>query len=259
MKKIILIVGAVIMAMVIGAVVLVLALRFYFSRPQIALLPVPPEHGTSFLLESDGADTNAALKTALQSRFSDLGTGIFLETVPPTRIRVVTPMVENEQNQFALEHVVSGQLEFRLVHEDSQKLLVDGMSQPGYDILKQYETAPDGSAHATSYLVKKKPELTGKYIQYATVMHDQVGQPEIAFTLTAEGAGIFTRVTRDNIGHQLAIVVDGNLVSAPRINSEIGANGIISGHFTDGEAAALAVALNHPLPVPVKLLEMKKF
>lgn len=144
-------------------------------------------------------------------------------------------------------------LEFRLVHEDSSKLLADGIIPPGYEVLKQRETAPDGTERLEPVVVKKKPELTGKYIKSAMAIRDQVGKPEIEFTLTSEGGALFSDITRENIGHRLAIVLDGELLSSPTINSEIGANGVITGQFSDKEAQDLASALNNPLQVPVKI------
>ncbi len=144
-------------------------------------------------------------------------------------------------------------LEFRLVHEDSNKLLEDGIIPPGYEILKQKDTMPDGTERVMPVVVRKKPELTGKYIKSAVAIRDQVGKPEIDFMLTSDGGALFSDITRANIGHRLAIVLDGELLSSPTINSEIGAQGVITGQFTDKEAQDLASALNNPLQVPVKI------
>jgi SecD/SecF fusion protein len=148
-------------------------------------------------------------------------------------------------------------LEFRMVHEDSDKLLKEGLPVPGYEVLKEKRVDADGRQQISAYLVKKKPErgLTGKYIKSAMVGRNNVGQPEINFSLTSEGADIFADVTRENTGRLLAIVLDGELQSAPRINGEIaGGNGVITGHFTDKEAQDLASSLENPLQVPVKVL-----
>ncbi len=145
-------------------------------------------------------------------------------------------------------------LEFRIVHEDSRKLIEEGLTPPGYEILKLQEPSPDGTQRIESLLVKKKPELTGKYIKNAMASRDQVGKPEIEFTLTSEGGELFSQITHENKGRRLAIVLDGALISAPTIQSEIGERGVITGQFTDKEAQDLASALNNPLQVPVKIL-----
>ena len=78
-----------------------------------------------------------------------------------------------------------------------------------------------------------------------------LGEPIIEFELT-DAAGIrFGDVTRNNIGRRLAIVLDGQLYSAPRINSEIDNRGEITGHFTPEEAQKLAAVLQNPLRAPL--------
>ncbi len=144
-------------------------------------------------------------------------------------------------------------LQFCLVHPDSANLVAQGLTEPGYQLMKLKEGGTNSSSNIEPLLVKKKPELTGNAIRFARVNHNAVGAAEIEFTLTTEGADIFSKVTSENIGHRLAIVLDGQLLSAPNIQSEIGANGVITGHFTEEEAQSLASALNNPLQVPVKI------
>ena len=147
-------------------------------------------------------------------------------------------------------------LEFRLVHENSDELFKQGLREPGYELLKKKELMPDGESRITSVLVKKKAELTGKYIKSAFVTRDAVGQPEINFTLNSEGADIFGRVTAENVQRRLAIVLDGQLESAPVIKGPIeGGSGVITGSFTDQEAHELANALENPLQAPVTILQ----
>src|SRR5664279_1676594 len=72
--------------------------------------------------------------------------------------------------------------------------------------------------------------------------------------MDSQAAGIFGRITKDNVGHRLAIVLDGELQSAPVINSPIeNGSGIIEGDFTDQEAFALANVLQNPLKTPVSI------
>ena len=92
------------------------------------------------------------------------------------------------------------------------------------------------------------------------VTHGSMGEPEISFTLRPDGAAAFARLTPENVGRQVAIVMDGKVFSAPVIRSPIeGGSGVISGHFSAPEAFALACALDSPLPVPVRLVESKDF
>ncbi|HEY5039996.1 MAG TPA: protein translocase subunit SecD, partial [bacterium] len=89
----------------------------------------------------------------------------------------------------------------------------------------------------------------------AYVETDQLGKPIIAFKLNAEGGKKFGIVTGDNIGRDLAIVLDGKVYSAPRIQSRIpSGSGIIQGSFTDEEARDLALVLKAgALPAPLKV------
>jgi SecD/SecF fusion protein len=86
------------------------------------------------------------------------------------------------------------------------------------------------------------------------VTRDNIGRPEIGFTLDSEGAKIFAQLTRDNQGRLLAIILDGELQSAPRINSPIeNGSGVIEGDFTEQEAFSLANVLQNPLKTPVSV------
>ena len=84
-------------------------------------------------------------------------------------------------------------------------------------------------------------------------------KPEIAFTMDDEGSKLFAEITKENIGHQLAIVLDGELYSAPVIQSEIpGGRGVINGSFDLREAFELANVLENPLEAPVKIMEERR-
>jgi predicted dehydrogenase len=135
-------------------------------------------------------------------------------------------------------------LEFRLVHPKSRELLDQGTIEPGYEAMKLKEQR-DGRTVIEDLLVKKRPELTGSSISKATVGQGYLGHPNIEFTFDANGAAIFAQVTRDNVGSRLAIVLDGEVRSAPVIKGPIeGDSGVIDGQFDYKEAQALANALD---------------
>ncbi len=104
-------------------------------------------------------------------------------------------------------------------------------------------------------------DLTGRYLQSASLEFagSQSGQlsnePLVAIQFTAEGAALFEQITRDNVGGNLAIFLDGEVISAPRINEAIaGGRATISGGFTPEAAKELAHNLNFgALPVPITL------
>ena len=123
------------------------------------------------------------------------------------------------------------------------------------------------SRSAPSRDSKGNPQpITGEYLTSASVERDPTGGSlAIAFSFNSKGARLFSDVTRNYVAHgpknptdrgrQLAIILDDTLVSAPVIQSEIGARGQITGHFTAAEAQQLANDLNAgALPAPLKLL-----
>ena len=130
------------------------------------------------------------------------------------------------------------------------------------------EKAKDGISYTANFVSRFPPAkepITGEYLTSASVAHDAVGACSIDFTFNAKGAQLFSQVTRNYVAHgpknssdrgrQLAIILDDTLVSAPVIQSEIGARGQITGQFTPAEAQQLANDLNAgALPAPLKLL-----
>ena len=110
-----------------------------------------------------------------------------------------------------------------------------------------------------------KEPITGEYLTSASVERDPAGSLAIAFSFNSKGAKLFSEATRNYVAHgpknrsdrgrQLAIILDDTLVSAPVIQSEIGARGQITGHFTAAEAQQLANDLNAgALPAPLTIL-----
>lgn len=101
--------------------------------------------------------------------------------------------------------------------------------------------------------------LTGKSLVKSDVTYDNMGKPQIAFELNASGAQKFAEVTRENVGRQLAIVLDGEVQTSPKINSEIpGGRGVITGNYTTDDAKKMSTLLNAgALPVAVEILETR--
>jgi len=104
--------------------------------------------------------------------------------------------------------------------------------------------------------------LTGRYLESARLefTNGQGGQlsnePVVSITFNKEGSDLFAEITRSNVGEQLAIFLDGEMLSAPRINEAItGGTAVISGGFNPQEARALAQNLSFgALPVPIELV-----
>ena len=83
------------------------------------------------------------------------------------------------------------------------------------------------------------------------------GEPTVSMTMNAEGANIWARLTKENIGKQIAIVLDGTVYSYPVVNGEIsGGSSEISGHFTVDEATDLVNVLKSgKLPAPATIVQ----
>jgi preprotein translocase subunit SecD len=109
------------------------------------------------------------------------------------------------------------------------------------------------------YVVQKRTLLTGAELNRAEVNADpnSPGNWQVAIEFNAAGTRIFGDVTEQNVGRRLAIILDGTLYSAPRINERIpGGRAVITGQFTVDEARDLAIVLRAgALPAPVKVLE----
>ncbi|MDR0340283.1 MAG: protein translocase subunit SecD, partial [Puniceicoccales bacterium] len=110
---------------------------------------------------------------------------------------------------------------------------------------------------ADGLLLRRTPELVGRDIKRATTTVNQYGGYEIGLELTTEGAKKFERVTAENVGRPLAIVLDGKVYSAPTVRSVIrDGRAAISGHFDQREALELASVLNNPLELELRLDEV---
>ncbi len=106
-----------------------------------------------------------------------------------------------------------------------------------------------------------KAPLDGSAVTDARVSYDgqgvNRGNPTVSMTMNAEGANKWARITKDNIGKQVAIVLDGLVYSYPTVQSEItGGSSQISGNFTVDEATDLTNVLKSgKLPAPAKIIQ----
>ncbi len=116
------------------------------------------------------------------------------------------------------------------------------------------ETGETGAGEAW-YIVNRIAAVTGRDLRDAQPRPDENGRPSVNFSLTRDGAVRFGRVTGQNIGKQLAIILDNRIVSAPTIQSQITDNGRITGSFTPQQASDLALILRSgALPASIKYL-----
>lgn len=170
----------------------------------------------------------------------------------------------------------TAQLEFKLLDEETTlwkelPSLIKPQEEEGF--LSQWKSKlPDedeivfqkivnketGEVYKRPYIVKRKVLLTGDLLAEAHVSIDQrFNEPYVSLRFNDAGAKIFEDITTKYVKRRLAIILDGNLYSAPVIQEKIeGGNAQISGNFTLDEAKDLAIVLRAgALPAPVKLIQ----
>ncbi|WP_009966085.1 protein translocase subunit SecDF [Verrucomicrobium spinosum] len=149
-------------------------------------------------------------------------------------------------------------LEFRLVHPQGESALAQ-MKATGQPVIGYTELPgakdKDGKREVASYLVKSRADLEGEHVVQAWPALNPEGWV-IHLKLDSAGSKIFADLTSAHIGENLAIIVDGEVLSAPTLRSAItGGNAEISGKFTQEEAQELASGLENPLKNPMKIIE----
>ncbi|MBM3894018.1 protein translocase subunit SecD [Candidatus Dependentiae bacterium] len=127
---------------------------------------------------------------------------------------------------------------------------VDRMMVPSFsDLLGGENDSPVGWC-----LVSVFPDLTGDRIDSARLDHGEDGRPCIAFGLNMQGARELREFSRDNIGKDVAIIIDNRVISVVRIQGELGANNRITGNFTLDHIAKFSLLLKSgALLAPLKM------
>jgi SecD/SecF fusion protein len=241
-------------------------------------LGIDLQGGTSFLVEMNTnalfANTNsygqthsevtsAAMSQAievLRKRIDRFGVAEpIIQSAGGNRILIQLPGLSESDKQSAEEQIKKkAYLEFRMVADNSDEIIKNGDPiPPGYELLRHTEQMPNNQSRMETCIVKKTPEngLFGDIVKDAMVGRDNMGNPRIEFELTAEGAKHFAETTEKNVGHRLAIVLDGELQSAPNIQGAIlGGNGEITGNYTQEAAYELANVLQNPMRAPLTVV-----
>lgn len=125
---------------------------------------------------------------------------------------------------------------------------------------REQNPVPDPANQDPAAAFLPNSDLTGKDFKKASVQfNQQTSEPEISIVFNGDGAKKFAELTKRNVGKPIAIVLDNQVISAPRVNQEISdGNAVISGSFDVDSAKKLALQLNAgALPVPVELAEQR--
>jgi preprotein translocase subunit SecD len=151
----------------------------------------------------------------------------------------------------------TAQLEFKLV-ESGPASKDDLLKQYNGNLPGDLEILPGtgGDASGAFYVVKKIAPVTGSDLRIAKPGLDENNQPAVLFELKPGGAPKFGKLSGENIGRYLAIVLDNKVISAPRLDGRITDHGRISGGFTAESANDLALTLRSgALPASLTSLE----
>ena len=255
-------------------ILICLATAVYYINPpdEKILLGLDLKGGTSYTLELDVSKMESYLRASaldkaveiLRKRVDRFGLSEpIIQPVGENRVVVQIPGLKDEDQVAARSQIQRvAYLELRLVHpknvEELEKMKREGSGPPpGYQLMKLTEKKGSRARPTVELLVKIRPELTGKHLVRAAVYQD-IGGYQVSFELDSKGGEMFREFTAGNIGNHLAIVLDKTLISAPTIESEIGAHGRITGQFSYQEAFELANSLENPLETPVKIVEERR-
>jgi len=171
------------------------------------------------------------------------------------RIVVQVPGLEDPD---ALKDLLgqTAELEFKLV--DTSALPADvaqGIAPPGSEIVPG---APGSDYQGASIAVRRLGGIRGNSLTDAQQsFQSQTNQPVVSITFDSQGSRRFADLTTQNVNRQFAIILDGEVLSAPNINEPIlGGQAQISGGFTVDTANQLAISLRSgALPVDLTVIE----
>jgi preprotein translocase subunit SecD len=228
--------------------------------------------GTMELTDEEIKDAMRRVIEILRNRIDKFGVSEpTITTQGEDRIVVELP---GSKDPDRAKNVVMGRglLEFLLVDEDSSgKLrrdmfddigtLIDRSIIPeGSDLLYLWEKNKfDVLERKRAVVVYREVLMDGSTVRRAQVQTDQFGKPEVIFSLSNEGAKKFLKITEENVGKRLAIVLDGKILMMPVIRERIpGGQVRISGSFTMKEAQDIALVLRAgAFPVPLQIAEQR--
>ena len=256
--------------LVLTVLLLAMCIEAIIPPAQKIRLGLDLQGGTSFLLRLVGEDGEEITPTTLdqaieviRKRVDQFGVSEpIIASQGRDRILVQIPGLDTKQLAQTKEQLQRvAKLEFALVHPQSDAILAQvdagqGVLPPGY-LVKEYMDTVEGKEQTFRLLVKQRPDLTGENVTSANAFYDVQGYG-VTMNLDSEGAKMFGDITAAHVGQRLAIMLDGDVQSAPSIRQPIyGGQAVITGRFTDQEARNLASVLENPLRTPVEIEETR--
>ena len=172
-----------------------------------------------------------------------------LQTIPGDALSLVG--YASVRDTAAINKMIHSQLAKQILPSDLKLLWgakpAEGLNKKNvYELYALKVTTSDGRA-----------PLEGDVVTEAKDQFDQHGRPEVSMTMNSEGAREWAALTKANVGKAIAIVLDGVVYSAPRVNGEIsGGQSSISGNFTIEDTKDLANTLKSGrMPAPAKIVQ----
>lgn len=165
---------------------------------------------------------------------------------------VSEPIIRTEYSKYTDEHRLIVELPGVTDIDKAIKIIGD---TPILEFkIVEIDTDPATGATSTKLI---DTGLNGNYLKKSVLSFDSyTNKPQVVLSFNDEGKRMFAEITKNNVGKQMAIYLDGNPISSPVIREEIdGGEATISGNFTTEEGKLLVQRLNSgALPVPVKLV-----
>ena len=172
-----------------------------------------------------------------------------LQTIPGDALSLVG--YASVRDTAAINKMIYGSLAKQILPSDLKLLWSakpeDGLNKKNvYGLYALKITTSDGRA-----------PLEGDVVTDAKDDFDQHGRPQVSMTMNSEGAREWAALTKANVGKAIAIVLDGVVYSAPRVDREIsGGQSVISGNFTIEDTKDLANTLKSGrMPAPAKIVQ----
>lgn len=201
------------------------------------------------LREGRNAAANAAKSNADEQLRREHPLLAILQTIPGDALSIVG--YANVRDTAAINKIIYSELAKQVLPSDVKLLWsakpADGLNQKNiFELHALKVTTNDG-----------RPVLEGDVITDAKDQFDQFGKPEVSMSMNSEGAREWSAITKANLGKAVAIVLDGVVYTAPRINTEIdGGQSSISGNFTIEDTKDLANTLKSGrMPAPARIVQ----
>ena len=195
---------------------------------------------------SDAAEGGNAQMDAMKKMHPLLS---MLQTIPGNALSLVG--YASVRDTAAINKIIYSQLAKQIFPSDLKLLWgakpAEGLNKKNvFELYALKVTTADGRA-----------PLEGDVVTFAKDEFDQHGRPQVSMTMNSEGAREWAALTKANVGKAIAIVLDGVVYSAPRVDGEIsGGQSSISGNFTIEDTKDLANTLKSGrMPAPAKIVQ----